>query len=104
MNKAYEILNLMKANNISPDNFTYSILIKGIKNSSDRNPRNLDKAFIYINELIASNITPDEILFNCLIDVCVKFNDLEKAKRAYKQMIDLGVIPSIYTFGILIKA
>jgi pentatricopeptide repeat protein len=57
-----------------------------------------------MDELIKSNITPDEILFNCLIDACVKYNNLDKAKETYKQMCTLGVIPSPVTFGILIKA
>jgi len=56
-----------------------------------------------LDDLINSGLQPDEILFNCLIDACVKFNNLGRAEDAYKQMLYLGVIPSPVTFGILIK-
>jgi len=94
----------MKSNNILPDSFTYSTLIKGIKNSKDKNPDNLEKAFNLLDDLISSELQPDEILFNCLIDACVKFNNLPRAEDAYKQMLYSGVVPSPVTFGILIKA
>jgi pentatricopeptide repeat domain-containing protein 1 len=82
MNKAYVILEEMKINNIVPDSFTYSTLIKGIKNSNDKSQNNLDLAFKLVNDLLISEVNPDEILFNCLIDACVKFNNLTKAEDA----------------------
>lgn len=70
----------MKVALVNPDNYTYSTLIKGIKNMSNNKYNNLDQAFILMDELIESKITPDEILFNCLIDACVRYNNLDKAK------------------------
>lgn len=94
----------MRSNDIMPDSFTYSTLIKGIKNAKNKNNEGLNKAFDLVYDLIDKNNDPDEILFNCLIDACVRYRNLKRAEEAYKLMIHSKVIPSSVTFGILIKA
>ena len=49
-------------------------------------------------------VKPDEILFNCLIDACVRFQDLQRAIAVFNEMKYQTVKPSSVTFGILIKA
>ena len=44
---------------------------------------------------------PDEVLYNCLIDMCVRYKDLDAAIGVFHSM---KVRPSAVTYGILIKA
>jgi pentatricopeptide repeat protein len=61
--------------------------------------------------------SPDEVLYNCLLDMCVRFRDLNAALFLFKQMKTGGnswrrpvstpasqAKPSAVTYGILIKA
>lgn len=82
---------------VKPDNFTVSTLIKGISPSKeywhqlppDRNiyfsasclkDKNACLAVRLFNNMLANpdefNVAADEILFNCMIDMCVRFKDL----------------------------
>jgi pentatricopeptide repeat domain-containing protein 1 len=45
----------------------------------------------------------DEVLYNCVIDVCFKLGDCNKAINLYKNMISDGLKPSAITYGIMIK-
>ena len=111
MGEAWKYFEQMKVGDLNPDVFTYSTLIKGIKNH-DENSRNLQRVFEVISmecekyirnrENIAN--TFDEILFNSLIDACLKFGENERAERGIKLMKNLGVCPSPMTYGILIKS
>ena len=90
MPKAWTLLKEMQESDITPDNFTYSTIIKGIKPETQHNsdkPANyceLNKAFILIDQLKKrGNFMPDEVLFNCLIDACVRFRDIPRALTVF---------------------
>lgn len=94
-----------------PDNFTFSTLMKGIKPTDlycfgpSNNMGELNKAFSLLNELKQRGyVKPDEILYNCLIDACVRFNDLQRAMLVFNQMQAEGISPSSVTYGIIIKS
>jgi pentatricopeptide repeat domain-containing protein 1 len=60
--------------------------MKGIKpldssvKGGSANMQELNKAFTLLNELMQrGHVKPDEILYNCLIDACVRFDDLQRA-------------------------
>lgn len=100
----------MQREGIRHDNFTYSTIIKGIKadyghNYGISNKADLERAFQLLNHLKSSEsmIKPDEILYNCLIDLCVRFKDVNRAVAVFNEMTLSGVKPSSVTFGILIK-
>eukprot|EP00360_Condylostoma_magnum_P001400 CAMPEP_0168313864 /NCGR_PEP_ID=MMETSP0210-20121227/4949_1 /TAXON_ID=40633 /ORGANISM="Condylostoma magnum, Strain COL2" /LENGTH=63 /DNA_ID=CAMNT_0008276011 /DNA_START=504 /DNA_END=695 /DNA_ORIENTATION=+ len=60
----------MKSAGCYPDNFTYSTLIKGIKNEGEL--ADIDRAFGLLNEIRNNpDLRPDEILYNCLLDACI---------------------------------
>ena len=110
MNQAWYFLSEMRDNNIIPDNFTYSTIIKGIRATSCSsgpitNQNDLEKAFSLLELMKKQNqVKPDEILYNCLIDACVRFNDVHRAVAIFHEMQISGVKPSSVTYGILIKA
>jgi len=109
MPRAWSLLGEMQENNIHPDNFTYSTLIKGIKahsyHNGSSNQQDLERAFSLLEQMKRQSLVkPDEILYNCLIDACVRFNDLHRAVAVYNEMQMANIKPSSVTYGILIKA
>lgn len=108
--EAWELFEEMQRLAISPDNFTFSTLIKGIKpdnyqQSGIRNFKDLDRGFELLEKMnFYKTSKPDEILYNCLIDACVRFNEVGRAIKIFNEMKQKGIKPSSVTYGILIKA
>ena len=81
MNKVFLLLTKMQEMNIKPDNFTYTTIIKGLnKDSFPSNSNNktneLDLAF-QLFEKVKQISKPDEILYNCIMDACLRFNQVD---------------------------
>lgn len=87
-----------------PDNFTYSILVNGIK-TNHSNREELLKAIQLLEQIQETGqFKADEILYNSLIDACVKFNEIPKSLSLFEEMKRKQIEPSSVTYGILIKA
>jgi len=99
MNAAWRFLEDMEAQGVSVDNFTCSIMMKGIKHSSRRD--DIDRTLSLIEK---ANVTPDEVLVNTLLDACVRLRDVRRLTNALAQFKASGVVPSLHTYGTLIKA
>ena len=96
-------LEMMKSNGLIPDQFSYSIVLNGIK-SCKTNKDTFKSTMSYITQVIEDGtIKPDEVFYNSLIDVCIKYNEVEMALSFYEDMQKKNIIPSPITFGILIK-
>jgi pentatricopeptide repeat protein len=94
-----------KVYQVEPDIYTYSTLLKTIKNYEPEE-RFIERAFdiLKIVKLSkAKGIKPDEILYNCILDTCVKYNRMEQADSVYKDMFQAGVPPSKITYAIMIR-
>lgn len=100
MKIAWKFYNEMSTNKIFPDNFTFSILINGIRPNRN-SKKELLKA---IDHLERYQFKPDEILYNSLMDACVKFGEMNKCLSIFEEMKKNNVKPSSVTYGILIKA
>ena len=90
---------------VEPDIYTYSTLLKSIKNY-EPDEKNIERAFeiLKIVKLSkAKGIKPDEILYNCILDTCVKYNRMEQAEAIYYDMKEANVQPSKITYAILIR-
>ena len=68
-------------------------------------PSKLEKAFGILEYLKnkTGTVSNDEIIFNCLIDVCLKLNSMDKAEKVFREMKEIGVVPSKITYAIMIK-
>jgi len=96
MEKSYEI---------EPDIYTYSTLLKSIKNY-EPDQKNIERAFEILKIVKLSKtkgIKPDEILYNCILDTCVKYNKMEQAQAVYNDMKDATIQPSKITYAIMIR-
>lgn len=104
---AWEYFDKMKKNfSLKPDIYTYSTLLKSIK-QYDPNNKYVDKIFNILKSIKLSEtkgIKQDELLYNCIIDTCIKYNKIKEAEYIYNDMLELGVTPSLITYGIMIKA
>ena len=117
MNKVFKLISTMQQYHIKPDNFTYTTIIKGLNKDSfntnninsinndiynNKNKDELDLAF-QLFEKVKQFSKPDEILYNCIMDACLRFNQVDKMLELYKEMLDNNISPSSVTCGIVIK-
>jgi pentatricopeptide repeat protein len=103
---AWKYFDEMESNyGIEPDIYTYSTLLKSIKNYQP-DEKNIERAFEILKIVKLSKtkgIRPDEILYNCIIDTCVKYNKMEQATAVFSDMKDAGISPSKITYAIMIR-
>jgi pentatricopeptide repeat protein len=101
--KAISLFEEMKTIDIKPDNYTYAVIVKGLKASKGK--ENLNMALEILENIIneKQDIKIDEVLFNSVIDLCIKNNNVEKAQKIFDEMKERLVNPSIITYSIMIK-
>lgn len=90
---------------VEPDIYTYSTLLKSIKNY-EPDQKNIERAFDILKIVKLSKtkgIKPDEILYNCIIDTCVKYGKMEQAEVVFNDMKDAMIKPSKITYAIMIR-
>ncbi len=67
------------AHNLSPDAYTFSILLKGVK-ASDRRPHFFEYLFSMLYDFVKTRTVAqlDEVLANAAVDACGRFKELQK--------------------------
>lgn len=94
----------MQKDEFSPDGYTYSIILNGLKQNSSPSEM-VDECLESIRKVVeAKEFKLDEIFFNSILDVCFKYDFLEKLNYFYGVMVDNQIAESSITFGTLIKA
>ena len=101
MDKAWDLFAKMRNIGLKPDNFTCSTLVKGIRPSvgyftspnhttSHSDSSEMHRGFELLYQMVQKREQfrewPDEVLYNCLIDMCVRFGDLDSAEVLFAQM------------------
>lgn len=97
--------NMQSVYGIEPDIYTYSTLLKSIKNFTPEE-RYIDRAFQILKMVKLSQtkgIRSDEILYNCIIDTCVKYHKIDQAQAIFDDMIASNIAPSQITFSLMIQ-
>jgi len=90
---------------VEPDIYTYSTLLKSIKNY-EPDQKNIERAFEILKIVKLSKtkgIKPDEILYNCILDTCVKYGKMEQAEAVFIDMKEALISPSRITYAIMIR-
>ena len=90
---------------VEPDIYTYSTLLKSIKNYQP-DEKNVERAFNILKIVKLSKtkgIKPDEILYNCILDTCVKYSRMDQAEAVFLDMKEANITPSKITYAIMIR-
>mmetsp|Transcript_32692 Transcript_32692/g.70114 ORF Transcript_32692/g.70114 Transcript_32692/m.70114 type:complete len:920 (-) Transcript_32692:65-2824(-) len=97
--KLQEVIDDMRAADITPDAVTYSILIKASCNTG-----HLDNAIALFRLLRKHGIAFDEVAFNALLLACAKADRLKEAEEIFQEMLLAeGTPPTLVTISILVK-
>jgi len=90
----------MKKDDLVPDQFSYSIVLNATKSckTSKDTFRSVMKCITKVID--DGTIKPDEIFYNSLIDVCIKYNEVDTSLEFYEDMQKKNIVPSPITFGI----
>ena len=103
MKEALKIVEEMQQDDLSPDAFTYSIILNGLKisNSNSNVVRNsLNRIYKVVEN---EEILVDEVFFNSVLDICHKYEFTQVSFKFHSLMKKLNVKESSTTYGILIK-
>lgn len=99
--KALEIYESLKKSTMKLDNYTFTILIKGMKAMKDFQISTIEHIF---NEYIELNEVRDIVIYNNFMDAFVYLGFIDKARAIYEKMLeDSTVKPDQVTFNTLIK-
>lgn len=102
--EALKLFTEMQQMDISPDGFTYSILLNGLK-QSEASESLIKTTLLSLKKiLLISDFKLDEVFFNSVLDVCSKYEMYSLMDYFYMQMKRKKINESSITFGILIKA
>jgi len=96
---AWKYVSLMKLDGIPLDNFTCSIMMKGLKHSSNR--EDVDQT---LNLIEQSAVVPDEVLVNTLLEACIRLKDVGRLTSALRAFRSQGTVPSEHAYATVLKA
>jgi len=98
MTEIYDVLDMMKADGVTPDSISWATIVKGHCVQGD-----LTKAFEVFQSRVASGSSKDSMIYNNILDGCIRHARFDLAESLVEQMETTKVVPSNYTFGILVK-
>lgn len=99
---AWEMFENMKNTyDISPDNYSYSTIVKALRGKPDSDM--LEKALKFLELIKTAKGKNEEVIFNCLIECCFKLGDIAKAEHLLKEMSISSIPISKVTYSLMIK-
>jgi len=106
--KAWELFDNMNTKyNVSPDNYSYSIIMKALRVSPSEEKLNKILKVVDIikmkKESDYSKNEYEEITFNLLIDTCFKLKKIKKAEEMFSLMKELKIPVTKVTYSVMIK-
>jgi len=96
---AWKYVSLMKLDGIPLDSFTCSIMMKGLKHSTNR--EDVDQT---LNLIEQSAVVPDEVLVNTLLEACIRLKDVGRLTSALRAFRSQGAVPSEHAYATVLKA
>jgi len=98
MDEISEVLDTMKADSITPDAISWATIVKGYCVQGD-----LNKAFEVFRSTLKTSSPKDSMIYNNILDGCIRHSRFDLAETLLEEMESSEVVPSNYTFGILVK-
>merc|ERR1719476_1249953 len=89
---------MMSADGMTPEAITWATIVKGYCVQGD-----LNKAFEVFRSTSKNNAPKDSMLYNNILDGCIRHARFDLADALLDEMETSQVVPSNYTFGILVK-
>eukprot|EP00928_Gymnodinium_smaydae_P070004 TRINITY_DN53952_c0_g1_i1.p1 TRINITY_DN53952_c0_g1~~TRINITY_DN53952_c0_g1_i1.p1 ORF type:complete len:998 (-),score=238.52 TRINITY_DN53952_c0_g1_i1:80-3073(-) len=97
---AWRLVAEMESHGVTPDSFTCSILLKGMKHAAP-SAADVDRVVGLVRR---AGIEPDEVLVSCLLDACVKLRDGERLAQVLDEFKTTGTVPSPRAAAMLLRA
>ncbi|TVU44078.1 hypothetical protein EJB05_03507, partial [Eragrostis curvula] len=96
---AMQVLEEMKANNVTSDSVTHAVVIKGLCDAGE-----LEKAKAFWDNIVWPSGIHDDYVYSAIFTGLCKQGKLEQACDFLYQLADCGVVPSVVCYNILIDA
>lgn len=97
---AKQIFDHLPDNGLEADSFTFSILIKGLKNCTDNK---IENAMNLFRKYKRTSDNKEIVVYNSLLYLLITENEKEKVERIFDDMIKENVKPDEITFNTIIK-
>ncbi|CAM8910912.1 unnamed protein product [Rhodiola kirilowii] len=95
---AAEICKEMVENGISPNVFTYNIMIRGFCGVG-----NMEKGLGIFDEMEKKGCLPNVVTFNTLLDAYCKMGKMDKAMELFKLMCGKGLRPNLISYNVVVN-
>lgn len=100
VDEGIRLLAQMQKEDVTPSNFTLSILVKMMNRA-----RKLDTAFELVDKISGSyNFKPNVHVYTNLIQACVANRQLQRGMKTFETMVNGRVEPESRTYSILVRA
>lgn len=87
-----------------PDVYTYTTIIKGLKNSClEKNLEKILQIYSMIKNSEDGGVKLDEFIANSVLDSCIKFGRISQALEIFGTLKSNGVSPSVVSYSIIMK-
>jgi pentatricopeptide repeat protein len=96
VNKAISLFREMELQHITPDKYSYSMIIHGYSQQSD-----LTRATKWLNRMLSRDIKPDAHIYTTLIDGYMREANVNKAEKMFRVMMKFNMKPTLVTYNIL---
>lgn len=100
LEKARHLREHMIEKGVEPNNIVYNSMIKAFGRHGD-----LETSFLLMDEMISKNIPIDSVTFNFLLQASASDKEagFRHALLVWRKMLDKKVLPTIYTFNLLLR-
>merc|ERR1719235_172599 len=94
------LLDDMRANSVSPSNYTLSILVKLFGRT-----RRLNQAFKVVERLSTENgLRPNIHVYTCLMQACIQNRQIDRALKLHDTMVgEGGIVPDEKCYSVLVR-
>ncbi|PRQ20552.1 putative pentatricopeptide [Rosa chinensis] len=96
VDEAIELKKLMVEKGLTPDRYTYSVVIDGLCRQ-----KRSEEAKLVLNEMYDIGLNPDRTMYIALIDGFLKENNVDKALRIKEEMVARGVKLCGVTYNVI---
>ncbi|KAB2634418.1 pentatricopeptide repeat-containing protein [Pyrus ussuriensis x Pyrus communis] len=95
---AEEVWSEMIRNGVSPNVYTYNILIRGCSGAG-----NLQMGLYFFGEMERNGCLPNVVTYNTLIDAYCKLKRIDEAFELFRSMVFKGLEPNLISYNVVIN-